>query len=87
VALSRIVQTYPVLDKNTIRAGKKAPVPAAGIDVQARTQSADIIYMFSKTSAISVEDKDIEVVLRLGQIELKRKFSLKDMIYNGKLEL
>ena len=37
--------------------------------------------------SITADDKEVEVVLKPGQMELKKKFNLKDMVYNGKLEL
>jgi hypothetical protein len=78
----------PVLkDKSTIRAGKKPPMAAKGMDVQRRTQSVDVFYTFPKTQVISADDKEVEVDLRIGQIEAKKKFNLKDMVYKGKLEL
>ena len=36
---------------------------------------------------ITLEDKKVEFVTRIGSLEVKRKFKLKDMVYNGKLEL
>ena len=71
---------------STIRAGKKDPVAAGGVDLQKRTQSADVIYAFPKMP-VTADDKEIEVVLKFGQVEAKKKFNLKDMVYNGKLEL
>ena len=52
-----------------------------------RTQSVDIIFVFPKTQPIAADDKEVEFILKLGQVEAKRKFNLKDMVYNGKLEL
>jgi hypothetical protein len=86
-ALARAAQNPELLDKSTIRAGKKPLVAAKSLDVQARTQTVDLIYSFPKTQSIAADDKEVEVVIRLGQIEAKKKFSLKDMVYNGKLEL
>ena len=36
---------------------------------------------------ITLEDKKVEFVTRIGSLEVKRKFKLKDMVYNGNLEL
>jgi hypothetical protein len=81
------LQNPALLDKSTIRAGKKSPVAARGMDVQPHTQSVDLIYVFPKTQPIVTDDREVEVVLKLGQIEAKKKFNLKEMVYNGKLEL
>jgi len=85
--MARAIQTPVLVDKSTIRAGKKPPVAAKNMDVQRRTQTVDVIYTFPKSQPIASDDKEVEVVLRLGQIEAKKKFNLKDMVYNGKLEL
>jgi hypothetical protein len=85
--LARVMQNPELLEKSTLRAGKKPPLAAKSIDIQKRTQSLDLIYVFSKTQPITAEDKEVEVVLKLGQIDAKKKFSLKDMVYSGKLEL
>jgi hypothetical protein len=57
------------------------------INFQPRTQSVDVVYLFPRTQPIESDDKEVEVVLKLGEIEAKKKFSLKDMVYNGKLQL
>ena len=36
---------------------------------------------------IALEEKNVEFVTKIGSLELKRKFKLKNMVYNGKLEL
>lgn len=85
--MARQLQNNVLLDKSTIRAGKKPPVAAKALNISPRTQTIDVIYTFPKTPQITSEDKEVEVVLRLGQIEVKRKFVLKDMAYMGKLDL
>jgi hypothetical protein len=36
---------------------------------------------------ITLEDKKVEFVSKIGSLEVKRKFKLKNMVYNGELEL
>ena len=45
------------------------------------------LYLFFPRGEIKAEDGDVEVVLKLGPMEIKRKFKLKDMVYDGKLEI
>jgi hypothetical protein len=85
-AMARLVDPA-FTDKSTLRAGKKPPMAAKAMDVQRRTQSVDVFYTFPRTPIISADDKEVEVDLRIGPIEAKKKFNLKDMVYNGKLEL
>ena len=48
---------------------------------------AEILVMFPRSQTITLEDKQVEFVTMLGRQKLKRKFKLKEMVYNGKLEL
>jgi hypothetical protein len=47
----------------------------------------DAIFGFPKTNPIVEDDKEVEFVCKVGTITVKQKFRLKDMLYNGKLEL
>lgn len=47
----------------------------------------DAIFAFPKTNPITESDKDVEFQCKIGSINLKQKFQLKDMLFNGKLEL
>lgn len=85
--LARTLEAPDAARQVTLRAGKKDAVPAANIEIQRRTRSVDLVLAFPKTEAIAAEDKEVEIVVRLGQIQAKKKFNLKEMLYNGKLEL
>jgi hypothetical protein len=57
-----------------------------------RLQSVDVtpmqvVYTFSRATPLTVEDKEVEFTTKLADVVLKYKFRLKDMVYNGKLEL
>ena len=71
----------------SLKRKKREPIPPEGVQVQTREQLVDLYFGFPKTEGIKLEDKDIEFVMKLGQLDVKRKFKLKDMVYNGKLEL
>ena len=46
-----------------------------------------MMLFFPKTDAITLADKDVEIQIAMGPMEIKKKFTLKDMVYQGKLEL
>lgn len=46
-----------------------------------------MMLFFPKTEPITLADKDVEVEISMGPMEIKKKFALKDMVYQGKLEL
>ena len=52
-------------------------------------QGADgrMLIHFPKTDPITAHDKTVEFRLTSDRFELRKKFTLKDMEYNGKLEL
>ncbi len=49
--------------------------------------SEGTLFYFSRLLALQVEDKEVTFSTKLGPLEVKCKFTLKDMLYRGKLEL
>ena len=68
------------------RKGKSPIVP-----VQAQPQRAGrgvaIVYFFPKDDAIVLEDKEVEFITKVGDVTIKKKFTLEDMVFNDQLEL
>ena len=62
--------------------GKEPIVPE---DIQSSGTAA--LFLFPKTVAIDMDDKEVEFSTRLGQTIVKTKFKLKEMAFNGKLDL
>jgi hypothetical protein len=46
-----------------------------------------IHLFFPRTSAITLDDKDVTFEVRFGSLSVIKKFRLKDMLYKGELEL
>jgi hypothetical protein len=67
-----------------LRKGKDPLYPQ---DVQVNTSTNVVVFLFPKTDAISDDDKEVEFVTSMGPVQVKQKFTLKDMHFNGKLEL
>lgn len=65
----------------------KDPIGATGVQAKPREKFADIYFQFPKTSPITLEDKEVEFVTKIGRTEIKRKFKLKDMMVGDKLAL
>ena len=65
----------------------------AGSSVSARAlrSAADVYVVFPRRMSgrelITLKDKKVEFVTLIGPLKIKGKFKLKNMIYNGKLEL
>jgi hypothetical protein len=49
--------------------------------------SADVLLAFPKTSPFTVADQEIDFASRIGTVDVKYRFRLKDMVVRGKLEL
>jgi hypothetical protein len=75
----------------TLKIGDLAPLPAADVLVDRQGMSTNLYVAFPKTQQgahqISAADKDVEFILKAPTMEIKGKFSLKDMVYQGKLEI
>jgi hypothetical protein len=45
------------------------------------------LFYFSRVLALKVEDREVTFTTKLGPLDVKCKFALKDMLYHGTLEL
>ena len=57
------------------------------VQVNANPKTVDILFTFPRTMPYSLDDKEVEFSTKVGDVDLKYKFRLKDMVFNGKLEL
>jgi hypothetical protein len=64
----------------------KDPIPAGAVQ-RIPGEKGSVAFFFPKTSAITLEDKEVEFVSKVARIEVRRKFKLKDMVVADKLEL
>jgi hypothetical protein len=55
--------------------------------MQAGGATLTLIFAFPRTDPITLADRDVEFVTAIGTIEIKKKFALKDLVFNGELEL
>jgi hypothetical protein len=70
-----------------LKPGGKMPIAAEEALTQVVGSQLMLVFAFPKTTAITLEDKDVEFVTKIGGVEIKKKFNLKDLVYKGKLEL
>jgi hypothetical protein len=59
----------------------------AGKPTDVEIGAKDMLFAFPRSAAFTVDDKEVEFSTKLGDIGVKYKFKLKDMVYNGKLEM
>jgi hypothetical protein len=75
------------LKDTTLSVKGKDPIQLADVKSGGNEQNPVVVFLFPRTAPISEDDKDIEFSTKLGPIAVKQKFHLKDMVFNGKLEL
>jgi hypothetical protein len=77
-----------MLLKNTSLTVKgKDPIAPADVQSGGNDQKAQLLFLFPKSAPFDLDDKDVEFSTQLGPLTVKQKFHLKDMVFNGKLEL
>jgi hypothetical protein len=62
-------------------------IPAAAVYVTNQGSGLHISLRFSKEKPITLEDKELIFLMEYSILKIERKFKLKQMVYNGKLEL
>ncbi len=73
--------------KTSVSLQRKDKDPIAAESAIPSAKDKAVYFMFPKTSPITLDDKEVEFVAKVGRIEVKRKFKLKDMLVGDKLEL
>jgi hypothetical protein len=72
-----------IMEQTTLSAKGKDPIKANNVQMG----RGEAFFFFPRTTAFTVDDKEVEFSTKVGQMPLKYKFHLKDMVMNGKLEL
>jgi hypothetical protein len=76
-----------IQEQSTLSVKGKAAVQATDIVLGPLGKQVDAFFVFPKTTPFTLDDKEVEFSTRLGPVTVKYKFRLKDMLYNGTLEL
>lgn len=65
----------------------KDSIHAMEVQVNPRGRTLDIYFLFPRQRVFTVEDSEIDFSAKAGEVPIKQKFKLKEMVFNGKLEL
>jgi hypothetical protein len=76
-----------LLTNTSLSVKGKDPIAPTNVQTGGNEQRAVVVFMFPKTSPLSLDDKDVEFSTKLGPLVVKQKFHLKEMVFNNKLEL
>ena len=69
-----------------LRKGKE-PIKPDDVKMAMAQKTMTVYFIFPRTEAITLEDKEVEFTTKMGPLEIKRKFKLQDMVFAGKLAL
>ena len=70
-----------------LKRGDKTPIMPVQVQLGVVEKTVLVYFVFPKSDAIVLEDKDVEFVSKVGPMEFKKKFKLADMVMDGKLTL
>lgn len=76
-----------LLKNTTLSVKGKDPIAVSDVQSGGNEQKPVVLFLFPRTTPISVDDKEVEFSTRFGSMIVRQKFHLKDMVFNGKLEL
>jgi len=65
----------------------KDPVPAEDTLVKSDASGRTMLFLFPRTTPITLEDKEVDFVTQVGRLKIEHKFKLKDMVYHNQLSL
>lgn len=65
----------------------KVPIKPDDVKMAMAEKTMTVYFIFPRTEAITLEDKEVEFTTKMGPLEIKRKFKLQDMVFAGKLAL
>ena len=80
---------YAILKDNTTLEHKGDQIKLNRVELAPGNSLSEpgTLFYFSRLLALKPEDKEVTFTTRLGPLKVKCKFTLKDMLYRGKLEL
>jgi hypothetical protein len=74
-------------ERTSLQPRGKAKIAALRADFRKVGTTNVYLFRFPKTAPLTIEDGQVEFQVMFGTMELKKKFDLRDMQYQGKLEL
>jgi hypothetical protein len=66
--------------------GKGAMKPT-DVQISSTPKATEVLFLFPRSNPYTPEDKEVEFSTKLGDATARYTFRLKDMVFNGKLEL
>ncbi len=80
-------QKAEMLSGSTLIVKGKEPIKPVGFTAQPNGKLMDAYFMFPKTAAFSLKDKEVDFFAKFQSTIVKERFQFKNMVVKGKLEL
>ena len=65
----------------------KDSIHAMDVQVNPRGRTLDLYFLFPRQRVLTLEDSEVEFNAKAGDVPIKQRFKLKDMVFSGKLAL
>ncbi len=76
-----------LLDSTMLTVVGKPPLKAVDVQVSGGRGTGNVSFLFPKATPFTAEDKEMEFSSKFDKTVIKKKFKLKDMVFNGKVEM
>ena len=76
-----------LLDVTMLTVAGKPPLKAVDVQTSSGRGGGIVSFLFPKTRTFTADDKDLEFSSKFDKTAVKHKFKLKDMVFNGKVEM
>ena len=76
-----------LLSDSYLKLKGKKKISLADVKLLTRDDNAVLLLLFPKSQEITASDKEVEFSTRVSRMEIKQKFPLEDMAFDGKLQL
>ena len=76
-----------LLDITTLTVAGKPPLKPVDVQTSGGRGSGTVSFLFPKTTVFTADDKEMEFSSKFDKTVVKHKFKLKDMVFNGKVEM
>ena len=78
---------HSIQDQTTLTAKGKPALHPDAVEFVPGADNVEVLLAFPKTSPFTPADQEIEFASRIGTVDVKYRFRLKDMVVHDKLEL
>jgi hypothetical protein len=87
VAQADAQKKQAILSQATLKVKGKDPLVASDVQFGVQGRAADAYFLFDRKAALSPADKEVEFSSKIDKFNIRYKFKLDKMVYNGKLEI